>query len=46
MEDSGSAFKIFDFTEDGISVKSLKMKSFQQNVVVEYHEKKLAKPTE
>ena len=28
MEDSGSAVKIFDFTEDDMSVKSLKMKSF------------------
>ena len=28
MEDSGSAVKIFDFTEDDISVKSLKKKSF------------------
>ena len=29
MEDSGRAFKILSFTEDDISVKSLKLKSFQ-----------------
>ena len=38
MEDSGRAFKIFDFTEDDISVKVLKWR-VSNTLVIEYHEK-------
>ena len=43
MEDSGSAVKIFDFTEDDMSVKSLKMKSFYASSN-RISRKKLTKP--
>ena len=43
MEDSGSAVKIFDFTEDDISVKSLKKKSFYASSS-RISRKKLTKP--
>ena len=38
MEDSGSAVKIFDFTEDDISVKVLKWR-VSNTLVIEYYEK-------
>ena len=43
MEDSGSTVKIFDFTEDDISVKSLKKKSFYASSS-RISRKKLTKP--